>query len=134
MPEIGTFSQISARQQARHAMKIASLLFRSRPLGTAARALVVGMTTYSLTGCGNTVYLVEVRRAEQHFREAKELGAEEHAPYEYYSAKARIEEAHVQAAHAEYGPASHLSHEANQFAIQAIDAAKKARSGQERKQ
>lgn len=80
-----------------------------------------------ITGCGNSLYLVQVSRAERVFQEAKELGAERHAPYEYYSAKVRLEEAKRQAAEAEYGNAADLSDEATDFSSKAIAIAKKAK-------
>ncbi len=79
------------------------------------------------TGCGNSLYLVQVSRAERNFQEAKELGAERYAPYEYYSAKVRLEEAKRQAAEAEYGNASDLSDEATEFSSKAIVISKKAK-------
>jgi len=78
-------------------------------------------------GCGNTLYLVQINQAEENFQEAKELGAERHAPYEYYGAQARIREAHRQAAQAEYGAASDLSDEASELANEAILKAKRVR-------
>lgn len=77
------------------------------------------------TGCGSSVYLVRVSQAEEAFEEAKGLGAEESAPYEYYSAKVRIAEAKRQAAQAEYGNAAHLSREARGYSVLAIERAKK---------
>jgi hypothetical protein len=77
------------------------------------------------SGCGNSVYLVRVSQAEEAFEEAKSLGAEESAPYEYYSAKLRIEEARRQAAQAEYGNAAHLSREARGYSVLAIERTKK---------
>lgn len=78
-------------------------------------------------GCGNTLYLVEVNNAEEDLQEAKELGAERYAPYEYYAAEARLDEAKEQAAQAEYGNASQLSDEASILAESAIVKSKKAR-------
>ena len=53
-----------------------------------------GAAIFSLAsvGCGNTLYLVQVTHAEKSFEEARELGAEEHSPYEYYAAEARLKE------------------------------------------
>jgi hypothetical protein len=79
------------------------------------------------SGCGNTLYLVQVNRAESSFEEAQALGAEELAPYQYYSAKARLEEARRQAAQAEYGPASDLADEAYDYSVKAINASKAQR-------
>jgi Domain of unknown function (DUF4398) len=81
-----------------------------------------------LTGCGNTLYLVQVGRAERNFEEAKQLGAENYAPYEYYSAKVRLEEAKRQAAEAEYGNAADLSDEATDFSNKAIVISKRAKA------
>jgi hypothetical protein len=80
------------------------------------------------TGCGNTLYLVQVSQAEEAFEEARELGAEQYSPYEYYAAEARLEEAKVQAAQAEYGNASDLSDEATDYAEKAIVNSKKSRN------
>ena len=70
------------------------------------------------------LYLVQVGRAERDFHEAKDLGAEKTAPYEYYSAKVRIEEAKRQAAQAEYSNAAKLSDEADTYAAKAIELSK----------
>ena len=85
---------------------------------------------FGVTGCGSAVHLVKERRAQRHFEEARELGAEQFAPYEYYSAKVRIAEAKRQAAYAEYGTAGRLSDEAAEFSLEAVQIAKKARRRQ----
>lgn len=107
-------------------------LYPSHPPERRSRIVVSGLglllILLGLVGCGSTVYMVEVRRAEKHFEEARELGAEEHAPYEYYSAQVRIDQAKRQAAIAEYGPAAKLSDRANDFALQAIQKTKRSRS------
>lgn len=101
------------------------VLFRS----TGILAVGLGATGALLTmGCGNTLYLVQVNQAEEAFEEARELGAEQYSPYEYYSAEARLKEAKTQAAQAEYGNASDLSDEATEYAQKAIVKAKKSRS------
>jgi hypothetical protein len=79
-------------------------------------------------GCGNTLYLVQVTQAEEAFEEARELGAEQYSPYEYYAAEVRLKEAKMQAAQAEYGNASDLSDEATEYAERAIVNAKKSRN------
>jgi hypothetical protein len=80
-----------------------------------------------VSGCGNTLYLVQVNQAEEDLQEAKELGAERYAPNEFYSAEARLAEAKEQAAQAEYGNASQLSDEASILAESAVVKSKKAR-------
>lgn len=91
--------------------------------------IVVALTGW-IVGCGNTLYLVQVNRAERNFEEAERLGAREHAPYEYYSASARLAEARFQAAQAEYGPASRLCTEADDFAVKAVNISKQKRREQ----
>ena len=105
-------------------------LFRFKKVSRFGRwtLLVCALSGTSLTGCGNTLYLVKVHQAEQKFEEAKELGAEQHAPYEYYSAKTRLEETKRQAAAAEYGNASNLSQEATDYSVQAISISKTSRN------
>ena len=89
---------------------------------------MVASAAFFLSACGNTLYLVQVNRAEEAFEEARELGAEQYSPYEYYAALARLKEAKVQAAQAEYGNASDLSDEATEYAEKAIVNAKKSRN------
>lgn len=100
-------------------------------LGTLVTASgLVAASALLLIGCGNTLYLVRVSEAEEEFQEAHELGAEKHAPYEYYAAKERLKEAKVQAAHAEYGNASTLSLEATDYARDASEKTKIARAAE----
>ncbi len=70
---------------------------------------------------------MQVTHAERSFEEARELGAEQLSPYEYYAAEARLKEAKVQAAEAEYGNASALSDEAAELANKAIRNTKASR-------
>jgi hypothetical protein len=60
------------------------------------------------------------------FEEAKTIGAEEKAAYEYYSAEVRIGEARRLAARAEYGAAIKLAKEAEGFSGKAIVATREA--------
>lgn len=100
-------------------------LFRSTGIVTVGLSALAGILT---TGCGNTLYLVQVSQAEEAFEEARELGAEQYSPYEYYAAEVRLKEAKMQAAQAEYGNASDLSDEATGYAEKAIVNAKKSRN------
>jgi hypothetical protein len=86
-----------------------------------ARVITAFILCAFLVGCGNTLYLVRINRAERDLEEAERLGAATEAAYEYYSAKARVEEARHQAAQAEYGPAAQLSDDADDFAVKAIN-------------
>jgi hypothetical protein len=91
-------------------------------------ALLTSMALLTLlTGCGNTVYLLAMDTAEGRLEEAQSVDAERHAPYEYYSAQARITEAKRQAAEAEYGAAAELADEASKFAASATKKTQAAR-------
>ena len=100
----------------------------SAPLARTKAALLVPIVCgLFVSGCGNTLYLVKVNEAEEDLHEAQEIGAEQYAPYEYYSAEARLKEAKKQAAQAEYGNASQLSNEASTYAESAIRKSKQVR-------
>ncbi len=82
-----------------------------------------------LTGCGNTIYAVEVSSAANKFEEAESLGAEQYAPYEYYSAKQHLEKARTEAAEADYGDAIDLASTSAEFSEKAIRIARDAHRG-----
>ena len=83
----------------------------------------------SAAGCGHAVYVIEVNAASSKFEEARELGAEQYAPYEYYMAKEHLEKARTEAAEADYGDASDLSGTAEEYADKAITLARQAHRG-----
>jgi Domain of unknown function (DUF4398) len=78
------------------------------------------------TGCGGTLYAINASSAASRIEEAKELGAEQTAPYEYYYAKAHLEQAQVDAAEASYGDAVDYAETAEEYAEKAIKLAKEA--------
>lgn len=88
-------------------------------------ASVVLLATSSL-GCGGVYYAVEVTGASQRVAEARELNAERLAPYEYYYAKAHLEQAQVEASEASYSDAATLADEADEYAQKAIEISKAA--------
>lgn len=75
----------------------------------------------SLAGCGNTLYATHIASASKRFEEAETLGAEQAAPYEYYSAKVRIAESRALAARGEYGDAMRIARQAEKYSIKARD-------------
>jgi hypothetical protein len=83
----------------------------------------------SVAGCGNSLYVLRINGAAGRFEEARTIGAEQAAPYEYYSAEVRLEEARRQAARAEYGTASDLAREAERYAAKAITKTRNAKAG-----
>jgi hypothetical protein len=78
-------------------------------------------------GCGGVHYAVVASAASSRLEEAKALGAEQFAPYEYYFAREHLQQAEVEAAEASYSDAVHLAQEADEHASSAIALTQKAR-------
>jgi hypothetical protein len=83
----------------------------------------------ALAGCGNVLYAVQASSAEQRFEEARELGAAEYAPYEFYMAREHLGKARLEAAEADYGDATRLSDAAEAYASKAIELTREAHRG-----
>jgi hypothetical protein len=79
------------------------------------------------TGCGGTLYAINASSAAARIEEAKELGAEQLAPYEYYYAKAHLEQAQEDSSEAAYSDAVNYAETAEEYAEKAITLAKAAR-------
>ena len=77
-----------------------------------------------LTNCGGVSYAINASSAANRIEDAKELGAEQYAPYEYYYAKAHLEQAQVDASEAAYSDAIHYAEAAEEWADKAINKAK----------
>jgi hypothetical protein len=78
------------------------------------------------TGCGGTLYAINASSAAARLEEAKELGAEQYAPYQYYYAKAHLEQAAEDSAEAEYSDAVDYAEAAEEYAEKAITLSKAA--------
>jgi hypothetical protein len=104
-------------------MKPRSLLTRS---AACVLTLAGGLL---LTACGNTVYAIQANSASNALAEARELGAEKLAPYEYYYAKEHMEKAQQEAAEADYSDAINLAEAAEEFANKAIRLSREAQRG-----
>lgn len=83
----------------------------------------------TLGGCGHFAYSIQVNSAASRLEEARELGAEKYAPYEYYMAKEHLEKARSEAAEADYGDASSLSEDAEEYAAKAVALSREAHRG-----
>ena len=83
----------------------------------------------AMAGCGGVAYSVRINSVEAKVEKAKELGAEANSPYEFYSAKERVDKAREEAARADYGDALDLIDEAETFADQAINQSSAVRKG-----
>ena len=80
-----------------------------------------------LSGCGGVHYAIAVNSASSRVEEARAVGAEQLAPYEYYYAKEHLEQAQVEAAEASYSDAANLAETAEEYASKAIELAQSAR-------
>jgi len=88
--------------------------------------LLTGVLT---SGCGNTIYAIQANSASNALAEARELGAEKLAPYEYYFAKEHMEKAQEEAAEADYSDAINIAEEAEEYANKAIRLSREAQRG-----
>jgi hypothetical protein len=79
------------------------------------------------SACGGINYAIAVNAASSRVEEARAVGAEQLAPYEYYFAKEHLEQAQVEASQASYSDAVNLAEEAEEYASKAIDLAQTAR-------
>jgi hypothetical protein len=82
-----------------------------------------------LPGCGGTLYAFRVSAASSKLEEAKELGAEKLAPYEYYYAYEHLEKARSEAAEADYSDAINFAEIAEEHAEKAARLAREAHRG-----
>ena len=81
------------------------------------------------SGCVGTVYAFKAASASSKLEQAKTLGAEELAEYEYYYAKEHLEKASEEAAQAEYGDAIEFADLAAEYADKAIELSRGAHRG-----
>jgi hypothetical protein len=94
---------------------------------TLIAALAVGAVSSALLGCGGVHYAIAVNAAASRVEEAKALGAEQLAPYEYYFATEHLRQAQIEAGEASYSDAANLAAEAEEHANTAIELSQKAR-------
>jgi Domain of unknown function (DUF4398) len=99
----------------------------NRPLVVARVVALAAGLVFTSVGCGGVEYAVVVNSAASRVSEAKALGADQLAPYEYYFAKEHLEQAEFEAAEASYSDASNLAEEAEDHANTAIQLTEKAR-------
>jgi len=93
------------------------------------RALCVVAFGLNAAACGNTIYAIQVNAASSKVEEARELGAEQYAPYEYYYAKEHLEKAQSEASEADYSDAVDLAEASEEYADKAIRLAREAHRG-----
>lgn len=81
------------------------------------------------SGCGNTLYAVSANSASSKVEEARELGAEQYATYEYFLATEHLQKAQTEASEADYSDATNLAEKAEEHAEKAIRLAREAHRG-----
>jgi hypothetical protein len=94
------------------------------------RILIVAFSaalSCALLGCGGVHYAIAVNAASSRVEEAKALGADQLAPYEYYFATAHLRQAQIEATEASYSDAANLAEEAEEHANTAIELSQKAK-------
>lgn len=97
---------------------------------TRLRGLLLGVVAVSsLSGCGSVYYAINVNAAESRLEQAREMGAEKQAPYEYYYAREHLREARLHASEASYGDAANMAETAETYAQKAIDKISNAKRG-----
>ena len=100
-----------------------------RPTQRRAVTLTLALSVLASAGCGNTLYSIQANSASGKLEEARELGAEQSAPYEYFSAKEHLQKAQTEAAEADYSDAVDLAQASEEYAVQAIRVAREAHGG-----
>jgi hypothetical protein len=91
--------------------------------------LAVALFSFVAGGCGNTLYAMQIGSASSKLEEARELGAEQYAPYEYWFALQHIEKAQSEASEADYSDAVNLAEIGEEYADKAIKLARDAHRG-----
>ena len=83
----------------------------------------------SSPGCGGVLYSVQINGVAGKVAEAKELGAEKLAPYEYYYASEHLQKAMSEASEGDYSDALNFATAAEEYANKAIHLSKEAHRG-----
>jgi len=96
---------------------------------SAARVVAVACALLALGGCGGVLYAVEATTAAARLEEAKELGAERLAPFEYYYAQEHMTKAMEEASQGDYSDALNLANTAEEYAQKAITLSREAHRG-----
>jgi len=87
------------------------------------------LSAWLVSGCGGALYAIQGSSAASRLEEAKALGAEQAAPYEYYYAREHMTKASEEAAQADYGDALDLAEVAEENADKAIKLTREAKRG-----
>jgi Domain of unknown function (DUF4398) len=80
-------------------------------------------------GCGNAIYAFQSSSAQAKLEEARALGAQKYATYEYTMAEQYLTKASSEAAEADYGDAIHFAETSEGHADKAIRLSRDAHRG-----
>lgn len=78
-----------------------------------------------MPACGPVMYSVNIRPAASALEEAREAGAEEHAPYEYYFGLAHLEKAREEYGQGWYQDALQCAETAEEYGVRARNLARR---------
>ncbi|MBX3187668.1 MAG: DUF4398 domain-containing protein [Labilithrix sp.] len=86
----------------------------------------------AMSGCGGIYYTVSMNAAQARLEQARQMGAEQQAPFEYYYAKEHLRQAQVEASEASYSDAAAYADTAELYAQKAIDVLQQAKKGDDK--
>jgi hypothetical protein len=95
-----------------------------RRLGNLAVFVLLASASSALGGCGAVYYTAQIHSAESRVEQARAVGAEQFAPYEFYFAEEHLKKAKTEASEASYGEAATYAEVSEEYARKAIDLAK----------
>jgi hypothetical protein len=84
-------------------------------------ALLLLLSAAPALGCGGVYYSVSMNAASLRLEQARAMGAESQAPFEYYYAREHLRQAQVEATEASYSDAASYAETAELYAQKAID-------------
>jgi hypothetical protein len=97
-----------------------SLVERSKTRYTVLGTTILLVGIVCTMGCGNSLYAMRANAAAIKLEEARTMGAEQRAPYEYTLAEEHLNKAMSEAAESDYGDAFNLANSAYDYADLAV--------------
>lgn len=88
--------------------------------------MMLAFALVGTVGCGGVYYVATANTAAARV-EARALGAEQSAPYEYYFAREHLAQAQVEASAASYSDAAYFAEVAETYAGKAVELAQASR-------
>lgn len=85
----------------------------------------LALVVVALCGCGPAIYTINIMPAARAVEQAREAGAPEHAPYEYWYAHSHLRKAKEEAGEASYQDAIRYADIAEEHGVKALDIARR---------